>query len=108
MFPINFSFISESNDEPAPIVNEAYAKRLAGSAIYKALALSGAGRTTVERGPGGYGRKKRQSISFDDEVIMQLIFPVQDDVNEIQQTASLIVKPKIITWGEIGLVQNQN
>ena len=55
------SFISESNDAPAPIVNEAYAKRLEGSAIYKALALSGGGRTTVERGPGGYGRKKRQS-----------------------------------------------
>ena len=36
---------------------------MAGSAIYKALALSGAGRTTVERGPGGYGRKKRQSES---------------------------------------------
>merc|ERR1712186_287343 len=48
-------------DEPAPIVNEAYAKRLEGSAIYKALALSGGGRPTVERGPGGYGRKKRQS-----------------------------------------------
>merc|ERR1711997_40134 len=95
-------------DEPAPIVNEAYAKRLAGSAIYKALALSGGGRSTVDRGPGGYGRKKRQSISFDDEVIMQLIFPVQDDVNEIQQTASLIVKPKIKAWGETGLVQNQN
>merc|ERR1712223_1852985 len=88
-------------DEPAPIVNEAYAKRLEGSAIYKALALSGAGRTTVERGPGGYGRKKRQSISFEEE-------SVQDNVNEIQQTARLIVEePKIKAWGETGLVQHQ-
>ena len=32
---------------------------MAGSAIYKALALAGAKRQSIERGPGGYGCKKR-------------------------------------------------
>ena len=31
---------------------------------------------------------------------------VQDDVNEIEQTASLVIKPKIKAWGETGLVKN--
>jgi len=143
--------------EPAPIVNKEYAARLAGSAIYKALALSGGKRTSIERGPGGYGRKKRmsvdqdeieiifepktapidhafaqmltqssnpeevlnmaeklqrpkrQSLSFDEEEIMQQIFPVDVEYNEIQQPAILVIKPKIKSWGESGLVRrNQN
>merc|ERR1711971_1014626 len=93
--------------EPAPIVNEAYAKRLEGSAIYLALKLSGGSRKTVDHA-GGYGRKKRQAITFEEEAIMQQIFPVQDDVNEIEQTASLVIKPKIKAWGETGLVKNNN
>jgi len=189
--------------EPAPIVNEAYAKRLAGSAIYKALLLSGGKRQSVES-LGGYGRKKRmsddqdeieeipkpiqgpidhayaqmlaqslnpeetlllaetiksrpkrqslsfeeeineieqsasleikswgetglvknqvpladlaetikrpkrQSLAFEEEAIMQQIFPVVDEINEIEQSASLQVKPKIKSWGETGLVKNQN
>merc|ERR1712037_1097070 len=93
--------------EPAPIVNEAYAKRLEGSAIYLALKLSGGSRKTVDHA-GGYGRKKRQAITFEEEAIMQQIFPVQDDINEIEQTASLVIKPKIKAWGETGLVKNNN
>jgi len=148
--------------EPAPIVNEAYAQRLAGSAIYKALLLSGGKRQSVES-LGGYGRKKRmsddqdeieiillpktnpidhayaqmlaqssnpeevlllaetiktkpkrsprqrrQSLSFEEEAIMQQIFPVVDEINEIEQPTTLIVKPKIKSWGETGLVKNQN
>merc|ERR1712153_252517 len=93
--------------EPAPIVNEAYAKRLEGSAIYLALKLSGGSRKTVDHA-GGYGRKKRQSITLEEEAIMQQIFPVQDDINEIEQTASLVIKPKIKAWGETGLVKNNN
>jgi len=93
--------------EPAPIVNEAYAKRLEGSAIYLALKLSGGSRKTVDHA-GGYGRKKRQAITFEEEAIMQQIFPVQDDINEIEQTASLVLKPKIKTWGETGNVKNNN
>ena len=68
-----FYFLSEIA-EPAPIVNEAYAKRLEGSAIYLALKLSGGSRKTVDHA-GGYGRKKRQSITFEEEAIMQQIFP---------------------------------
>jgi len=151
-----------TTEEPAPIVNEAYAQRLAGSAIYKALALAGAKRQSIERGPGGYGRKKRmsvdqdeievilqpnsdpiehayaqmfsqssnpeevllmaetikktektnrtkrQSISFEEEAIMQEIFPVEDEENEIVQPIVLVLKPKIKSWGESGLVKNQN
>ena len=151
-----------TTEEPAPIVNEAYAQRLAGSAIYKALALAGAKRQSIERGPGGYGRKKRmsvdqdeievilqpnsdpiehayaqmfsqssnpeevllmaetikkteetnrtkrQSISFEEEAIMQEIFPVEDEENEIDQPIVLVLKPKIKSWGESGLVKNQN
>merc|ERR1739838_1025443 len=93
--------------EPAPIVNEAYAKRLEGSAIYLALKLSGGSRKTVDHA-GGYGRKKRQAITFEEEAIMQQIFPVQDEINEIEQTTSLIIKPKIKAWGETGLVKNNN
>lgn len=151
--------------EPAPIVNEAYAQRLAGSAIYKALLLSGGKRQSVES-LGGYGRKKRmsddqdeieiilqpetnpidhayaqmlaqssnpeevlllaetikkkpkrsaeegrptrQAITFEEEAIMQQIFPVVDEINEIEQPTTLIVKPKIKSWGETGLVKNQN
>jgi len=151
--------------EPAPIVNEAYAQRLAGSAIYKALLLSGGKRQSVES-LGGYGRKKRmsddqdeieiilqpetnpidhayaqmlaqslnpeevlllaetikkpkrspqgptrrrrQSLTFEEEAIMQQIFPVVDEINEIEQPTTLIVKPKIKSWGETGLVKNQN
>jgi len=189
--------------EPAPIVNEAYAARLAGSAIYKALLLSGGKRQSVQS-LGGYGRKKRmsddqdeieeipkpiqgpidhayaqmqaqslypeevlllaetiksrpkrqslsfeeeineieqsasleiklwgetglvknqvpladlaesikrpkrQSLAFEEEAIMQQIFPVVDEINEIEQSASLQVKPKIKSWGETGLVKNQN
>jgi len=189
--------------KPAPIVNEAYAKRLAGSAIYKALLLSGGKRQSVES-LGGYGRKKRmsddqdeieeipkpiqgpidhayaqmqaqslypeevlllaetiksrpkrqslvfeeeineieqsasleikswgetglvknqvpladlaesierpkrQSLAFEEEAIMQQIFPVVDEINEIEQSASLQVKPKIKSWGETGLVKKQN
>jgi len=93
--------------EPAPIVNEAYAKRLEGSAIYLALKLSGGSRKTVDHA-GGYGRKKRQAITFEEEAIMQQIFPVQDDINEIEQTASLVIKPKIKAWGETGLVKNNS
>ena len=69
----NFLFFSEIA-EPAPIVNEAYAKRLEGSAIYLALKLSGGSRKTVDHA-GGYGRKKRQAITFEEEAIMQQIFP---------------------------------
>jgi len=148
--------------EPAPIVNEAYAQRLAGSAIYKALLLAGGKRQSVQS-LGGYGRKKRmsedqdeieiillpmtnpidhayaqmlaqssnpeevlilaetikkkpkestrqrrQSLSFEEEAIMQQIFPVVDEINEIEQPTTLIVKPKIKSWGETGLVKNQN
>merc|ERR1712037_596679 len=93
--------------EPAPIVNEAYAKRLEGSAIYLALKLSGGSRKTVDHA-GGYGRKKRQAITFEEEAIMRQIFPVQDDINEIEQTASLVIKPKIKAWGETGLVKNNS
>merc|ERR1712037_963679 len=93
--------------EPAPIVNEAYAKRLEGSAIYLALKLSGGSRKTVDHA-GGYGRKKRQAITFEEEAIMQQTFPVQDDINEIEQTASLVIKPKIKAWGETGLVKNNS
>jgi len=148
--------------EPAPIVNEAYAQRLKGSAIYKALLLAGGTRQSVQS-LGGYGRKKRmsddqdeieiillpmtnpidhayaqmlaqssnpeevlilaetikkkpkestrqrrQSLSFEEEAIMQQIFPVVDEINEIEQPTTLIVKPKIKSWGETGLVKNQN
>jgi len=148
--------------EPAPIVNEAYAQRLAGSAIYKALLLAGGRRQSVQS-LGGYGRKKRmsedqdeieiillpmtnpidhayaqmlalssnpeevlilaetikkkpkestrqrrQSLSFEEEAIMQQIFPVVDEINEIEQPTTLTVKPKIKSWGETGLVKNQN
>ena len=135
---------------------------MAGSAIYKALALAGAKRQSIERGPGGYGRKKRmsvdqdeievilqpnsdpiehayaqmfsqssnpeevllmaetikktektnrtkrQSISFEEEAIMQEIFPVEDEENEIVQPIVLVLKPKIKSWGESGLLKNQN
>merc|ERR1711956_96185 len=83
------------------------AKRLEGSAIYLALKLSGGSRKTVDHA-GGYGRKKRQSIKFEEEAIMQQIFPVQDDINEIEKTASFVTKPEIKAWGETGLVKNNS
>jgi len=91
--------------EHAPIINDDYAKRLEGSAIYKALALAGGKRQKVEHA-GGYGRRKRQSLAFEEEAILQEIFPINDDINEIEQTASLVIKPKIKSWGETGLVKN--
>jgi len=91
--------------EHAPIVTDDYAKRLEGSAIYKALALAGGKRQKVEHA-GGYGRRKRQSLAFEEEAILQEIFPINDDINEIEQTASLVIKPKIKSWGETGLVKN--
>ena len=69
-----YNYIFPEIAEPAPIVNEAYAKRLEGSAIYLALKLSGGSRKTVDHA-GGYGRKKRQAITFEEEAIMQQIFP---------------------------------
>merc|ERR1739844_453488 len=137
--------------------SEAYAKRLGGFA-QKAALLAGAKRTKIERGPGGYGRKKRmsvdqdeieiilepetdpinhayaqmfagssnpeevllmaenfkkekrskrQSISFEEEAIMQEIFPVSDEINEIEQPTVLVLTPKIKSWGETGLVRQQ-
>merc|ERR1712037_412202 len=65
-------------------------------------------KTEIVEPAGGYGRKKRQAITFEEEAIMQQIFPVQDDINEIEQTASLVIKPKIKAWGETGLVKNNN
>jgi hypothetical protein len=65
-------------EEPAPIVNEAYAKRLGGFA-QKAALLAGAKRTKIERGPGGYGRKKRMSVDQDEiEIILE---PETDPIN---------------------------
>merc|ERR1712021_256702 len=62
----------------APIVNEAYAKRLGGFAQRAAL-LAGAKRTKIERGPGGYGRKKRMSVDQDEiEIILE---PDTDPIN---------------------------
>merc|ERR1712172_372463 len=65
-------------EEPALIVNEAYAKRLGGFA-QKAALLAGAKRTKIERGPGGYGRKKRMSVDQDEiEIILE---PETDPIN---------------------------
>merc|ERR1711997_1304597 len=148
---------AKAEEEPAVTVNEAYAKRLGGFA-QKAALLAGAKRTKIERGPGGYGRKKRmsvdqdeieiilepetdpinhayaqmfagssnpeevllmaenfkkekrskrQSISFEEEAIMQEIFPVSDEINEIEQPTVLVLTPKIKSWGETGLVRQQ-
>merc|ERR1739838_497066 len=114
-------------EEPAPIVNEAYAKRLGGFAQRAAL-LAGAKRSKIERGPGGYGRKKRMSVDQDEiEIILEPntdpinhayaqmliqslnpeeeILPVVDETNEIEQPTVLALTPKIKSWGEIGLVR---
>merc|ERR1711971_397536 len=114
-------------EEPALIVNEAYAKRLGGFA-QKAALLAGAKRTKIERGPGGYGRKKRMSVDQDEiEIILEPetdptnhayaqmfagssnpeeeLLPVVDETNEIVQPTVLALTPKIKSWGEIGLVR---
>jgi len=39
---------------------------------------------------------------------MQEIFPVEDEENEIVQPIVLVLKPKIKSWGESGLLKNQN
>ena len=95
-----------TTEEPAPIVNEAYAQRLAGSAIYKALALAGAKRQSIERGPGGYGRKKRMSVDQDEiEVILQpnsdpiehayaQMFSQSSNPEEVLLLAETIKRPK--------------
>ena len=89
--------------EAAPIVNEEYAERLSGSAIYLANQLAGAQRQQINR-VTGYGRRKRQTTA-DDEAIMSQIFEIQDTVNEIERTKSAVVQvaPKIKSWGETGL-----
>merc|ERR1711956_18066 len=66
------------------------------------------GETGLVKNNNSNVRKKRQSIKFEEEAIMQQIFPVQDDINKIEQTASLVIKPKIKAWGETGLVKNNN
>ena len=90
-------------DAPAPIDPE-YAKRLEGSAIYKALKIAGAARQEVSRGPGGYGRKRRQTLTPEDEAVLQQIFEVQDHINTIEQASLPLIPltPKIKSWGETG------
>ena len=45
-------------------------------------------------------------IESETKVLLYYSLSVQDDINEIEQTASLVIKPKIKAWGETGLVKN--
>merc|ERR1711935_336417 len=80
-------------EEPAPIVNEAYAQMLIQSLNPEEVLLM-AENFQKEK------RSKRQSLSFEEE-----IFPVVDETNEIEQPTVLALTPKIKSWGEIGLVR---
>ena len=89
--------VETENYTPAPVVNEEYAKRLEGSAIYKALALAGGSRQSIERVPG-YGRRKRQTETEENEVEVLEHFKSID-----RASLPLTTGPKIKSWGEVGL-----
>jgi len=88
-------------EEPAPIVNEAYAQRLSGSAIAIANQLAGAKRQQINR-VTGYGRKKRQTL--EDEAILEQVFQISDQINAIEELRPTLDQTvKIKAWGETGL-----
>merc|ERR1712038_1401909 len=89
-----------TTEAPAPI-DDAYAQRLAGSAIALANKLANAKRQKIVRA-GGYGRKKRQ-ISEEDEAILQEISEIES-LQLPESTVIQVIIPQVKSWGETGIL----